>query len=337
MFGPSFTSTPCSNTIALRGADIAVLEDPKTGLSAVRWVVAADGIGPNNWLFSGAYPNVAAFPVGITCANNMLITVLPDADQIQNPRIAAPESNYPTSTDNHAVTYEIVNSGAGTQRINVDVYHLGTWISNTVNSLYSMSNCTVSNPVITYVRDNIIASWEYDFDPFCLSPVPGTPYFMSDYDVVVRNLNWNGSPINTVFYMVANQNTTGDQLVPSVAGRYLSNAGVNADAHYMWFNDNTSSIDYKRAFYTSSSLKWDIESLSDESTSEISVFPNPVIDELQIQTNDSSFEVLIYNNLGNIVQQEYSTNMIDLRNLNSGIYYLHYKSKSTEKRIKILK
>lgn len=54
----------------------------------------------------------------------------------------------------------------------------------------------------------------------------------------------------------------------------------------------------------------------------ISVYPNPTTDFINVNTDKNVFDVELYDNLGRLLQQYKNTNRISVEHLSSGIYYL---------------
>jgi hypothetical protein len=72
------------------------------------------------------------------------------------------------------------------------------------------------------------------------------------------------------------------------------------------------------------SLTVGIDKVEDKS-SNFSVFPNPVSDQLTINTSEIIREILIYNTLGGLVKQEHSNSFM-VKELKNGIYLLKVKT-----------
>jgi uncharacterized repeat protein (TIGR01451 family) len=72
---------------------------------------------------------------------------------------------------------------------------------------------------------------------------------------------------------------------------------------------------------------------------EITVFPNPVIDYLNIHStkNLNSFDIRIYDGNGRMVYKSKTKTTMDISRLEKGVYILHFESDNSKKQIKILK
>ena len=151
----------------------------------------------------------------------------------------------------------------------------------------------------------------------------------------LNNIKFSGTPLNSS-YSVANDNFDGDQIIPSLAGRYMSNAGTNTSTFYFWFDDHSDDLAYKDRFYSSTSLKTGIDELEEFN---ISVYPNPVVDELYIQSDETIEQVIVQDVNGreiSISSENFQT--LDFKSMDSGVYFVTFQTiTSKSKTVKIIK
>ena len=151
----------------------------------------------------------------------------------------------------------------------------------------------------------------------------------------LNNIKFSGTPLNSS-YSVANHNFDGDQIIPSLAGRFMSNAGSTSNTFYFWFNDHLSELSFKDRFYSSTSLKTGIDELEGLN---IKVYPNPVIDELYIQSDETIEQVIVQDVNGreiSISSENFQT--LDFKSVDSGVYFVTFQTiTSKSKTVKIIK
>jgi hypothetical protein len=234
-----------------------------------------------------------------------------------------------------SIVYEAVNTGSGTREIIGLTRANGIWSDRVLNDVNSLYNCFNEKPVVTYVRDNIITAWQSEYDATCqVPPTPLTP-FLNDLDIIVRQCNFSGTPLHSS-YSVANDYFDGDQIIPSLAGRFMSNAGSASNTFYFWFDDHLSELSFKDRFYSSTSLKTSIDELEELN---VTVYPNPVVDELYIQSEEAIEQVIVQDVNGreiSISSENFQT--LDFKSIDSGVYFVTIKTTTSKtKTVKIIK
>jgi len=74
-----------------------------------------------------------------------------------------------------------------------------------------------------------------------------------------------------------------------------------------------------------------------EETLNVSVYPNPVKDIVNIESSISVNKITVTNIAGQIVAEQVNSTSIDLSGLNSGIYVINVLTKEGSKNFKIIK
>ncbi len=153
-------------------------------------------------------------------------------------------------------------------------------------------------PVVSYCGDVIVVAWEY------LRPLPPATVVLSNTinrDIIVRRLTWNGIPWGINVYSRVNLLNTGDQVIPSVSGRYTTGGATASDCYYLFVDQNANDVLFKGSYYhninlrpvTSGSMEYKKQVLTDDQE-QVQLFPNPASDLLTIQgvSHGASIEIL---------------------------------------------
>jgi tRNA A37 threonylcarbamoyltransferase TsaD len=74
-----------------------------------------------------------------------------------------------------------------------------------------------------------------------------------------------------------------------------------------------------------------------ENLTNVSIYPNPVVDKLFIQGLSGSTKVSIYNVLGKLVLSKINSSEIHLDNLEGGIYIINIRDENRETVLKFIK
>lgn len=129
----------------------------------------------------------------------------------------------------------------------------------------------------------------------------------------------------------------------------LTSIDTDVDITYTWATNTTyywfvtaqncggfSSASPVYSFTTQANL-----SAEEFSVNSISVFPNPVVDKLQIRSDFAISGAQVYNILGkqviNLRSEELSNNSIDMSTLKSGVYFLKINANGKEQTMKVIK
>lgn len=109
----------------------------------------------------------------------------------------------------------------------------------------------------------------------------------------------------------------------------------NGNLFVVWQDDNSGTVKFRSGIYSQSTT-----GLDEVTTSDVSVYPNPTTDELNITLPDNmTFSATIVNSLGEAVYSEQATSKLKLRTSNfaNGLYFVYVISQNkifTEKFIK---
>ena len=76
--------------------------------------------------------------------------------------------------------------------------------------------------------------------------------------------------------------------------------------------------------------------IEDYNTENLSVFPNPVKNHFQIESEIPIQKIIIRNSIGKIVAEFHSQETYDVANLNKGIYFVTVSNKSKQKTLKLI-
>ena len=216
-------------------------------------------------------------------------------------------------------------------------YGIGNIATNLLNvSPFDITPCggQSSSPTVTWSGDFIIVAWQY-LD--CMGS------FSGDRDILVRQLTWDGVPFFNE-YSVANMNIGGDQIIPSVAGRYM--AVLNAHTYFTWFDTAFPDLMYKDAPYFNQNLLPTLDGFDQlheldnagnqatattvaEVTSEdeaMKVWPNPATNNVFVSMPDNVEQIIVRNVLGaevmRVVVTSPSQTSLEISALTPGTYTL---------------
>jgi len=180
----------------------------------------------------------------------------------------------------------------------------------------------------------------YSWDNGVVNGVAFVPSTTTTYTVTGTDVNGcvNTDQVVVMVNPLPNVNAGPDQTV--CAGQSVTLSGSGA-ATYVWNNGVTNGV----AFVPSSTTTYtvtgtsvhgcintdqvtvfvDCVNINEESMNEVMIYPVPAVDELTIESHLSLQEVFLYNEVG---QQVYNVHVngvnckLDLKDLNSGVYYL---------------
>jgi hypothetical protein len=116
--------------------------------------------------------------------------------------------------------------------------------------LYALATC--ERPVVTYNGDAILVAWTL------LDGGSVPPTFQGNKDVIKVNLSYMKGDVIGNGYSVVDKSTTGDQYVPSIAGRLTSFTlgGTNlSEALYAFFDENVGDVLWKSSYYFNTNLR----------------------------------------------------------------------------------
>ncbi|MFT5724136.1 MAG: hypothetical protein ACI9JN_001253 [Bacteroidia bacterium] len=106
-----------------------------------------------------------------------------------------------------------------------------------------------------------------------------------------------------------------------------------------WFVDSTVTSNYQPIVdYIWSVLKGGSSSVAPDAMPDLqlTLFPNPANETVEVNTSESAFEICVYNALGQIVVHQESKHVIDVHQLSPGTYYVEVMSKSNLRRGKFV-
>ena len=191
--------------------------------------------------------------------------------------------------------------------------------------------------------------------------MPGFPAMPSDtafegqlytFDVVVSNtatgsvqgplaLNMKIDSITTILDTITNPILGGGTVTKTIAdynfSQPLFKTGNNIVVVWPSINNSTIQVD---TFYTNVYFVPLLSNIEYPLQDPLMVYPNPVSDFLKVQVPDETIlkEYLLLDDLGRIMQSSRMyNNMIDLRNVPSGVYFLRLVGESDEWSVKLIK
>jgi hypothetical protein len=153
-------------------------------------------------------------------------------------------------------------------------------------------------PVISYCGDVIVVAWEMN--------EAGTGFGGGNQnDVLVWRLNWGGTHWAINNYSRVNVSTTGNQVIPSVSGRYTTGGATASDCYYLFVDQNANDVLFKGSYYhninlrpvASGSMEYKKQVLTNDQE-QVHLFPNPASDLLTIQGISQGVSIEILDRLG---------------------------------------
>ena len=205
------------------------------------------------------------------------------------PRISSFDSVYYGYYD-WAVVAQTLNDSSGGTEIHGFVKHWG----NPVNSapfVYNNGSLALGTPnditrfqndypVVSYVGDYIFILWHVDPSGYSVT-IPDRQ------DIIGVRMMMDGYSFSyqSEYYFIVSKSTGGNQLAPSISGRFAENKYLAA-----FYNDNTGAPNGKDVYYKSKLYNTPFNSLfrlgSVNQNSEFTVSPNPFINEINIELPD---------------------------------------------------
>ncbi len=170
---------------------------------------------------------------------------------------------------------------------------------------------------MAYSGDIIIVVWEID-------AWSGNNFGLDGRDIIQRQLTYNGS-VATNYHSRVNMDVMETQAVPSVAADY------SYDVLYSFYDENDLNIRFKSSHCTNQYLR--INRHNDV----VGIYPNPAKDNVNINIEEDA-RISLYDINGRLVYEELlmsGNNSLDLRNFNSGIYFvkLEFQTKVQTKKL----
>ena len=170
----------------------------------------------------------------------------------------------------------------------------------TANISPDITNSECFDPAITYVGEDILISFV-------------TNYYSGDYDVFQKKLNYKGDVYSYNYYSMVNISTSGDQIKPSVSGRYAP----QNKAFYTFYDNSTFEILFKSSYVGNQNLRKSPHRI------DAMIYPNPASGYVYINTNNPA-NYQIYNTQGKMVLNgnTQNTTKIDISLLPAGAYFI---------------
>jgi hypothetical protein len=242
-----------------------------------------------------------------------------------------------------AVVAQTPNSSSGGNEIHGFVKHWGNPV-NTAPFVYNdgslafgtpndISRFQNDYPVISYVGDYIFILWHVDPSGYSVSDP-------DDQDIIGVRMEMDGFSFSNLseYYFIVNNAHRGDQMAPSISGRFAKNSNKYLAAFYNNYTgaSNGKDLYYKQKVYNSSYTTLFRLGTTNPNI-EPSIFPTPFNDELKItlpKIDNSGYSITITDKLG----KQYFKNE-NLRELNftwkpsneisSGIYFIKIVNNQT--------
>ncbi len=217
----------------------------------------------------------------------------------------------------------------------------GAFISN--DSGFIDVEIDTNNQIYVVCKDNWItvtryfdgASWQILGQAF---PASENCYY-HDLEINYENEVWLGYQIDLSsndYMNVKKFNNNGWQLVgiSDFTGATATYTQLEFDGQanaYVAFQDSGAGDRTSVMFYQNTNR------IDETQTNKITIYPNPVETNLQIQNNSEYFKYQIYNQQNQIVKSGIALQKIEVKSLVSGIYFLRISDKKNLKTIKFIK
>jgi hypothetical protein len=191
----------------------------------------------------------------------------------------------------------------------------GAFLSDRMNNLkHSFGSITIEpfGYLVIEFKDSL--QGEYLVDEFAFDKAGETIYLFLPDSTLVDSMKWEQVLINVSYGYCPD-----DIVVPSL----LLAAGI------------VQLLDSVTFGFPNVCLVEDTTSITEQDVLEFSIWPNPTVNILNLQTVVDEF--VIYNTWGQRVQEGSMANQVEVTNLTSGMYILEITIENTKKQVKFLK
>jgi len=255
------------------------------------------------------------------------------ASQFGNPRIAVPNHVITSGSISYHFNYQAVvrkSSTDGNEILGFNRYIITKTGPTQLN--LTLTDYGNFEPVVTYTnQNNLIAAWIYD-NVFLPSDGGGIIVPTGGREVLQTKLNINGgAPINPTVYFVVNYQYARNCYGTSVSGRFAKWDRVL----YTAYDDISQEVFYKTSPYAGSNIR------IGRSIVQPIIYPNPASEKLYINIPDfdNTCSIKLYDVNGRLILSKsisYASSILDVSELNTGVYYLRILGSNISKVEKII-
>ncbi|MBA3286048.1 MAG: T9SS type A sorting domain-containing protein [Nitrosopumilus sp.] len=320
-FLPTYSQVNLQNTQHAFWPDVSLFYNIQTGAMIAKFTYLQDD--GNNWhlyVQEEAWSDIAS---GIVVPNQTnLFTAAQNV--LGRPRIAS--SEFLNDDTNYTIVFRETYNSSGTQYfINVFTMFNGSlyFFQPLPDSFFPAdlsqpcANYVLNDePVVVYHYELVYIAWTYDDNCF--------GYTGGEKEVIVAWKDLAGGVYSGNNFLLANSTPVGNQYTPSLAGRFSPQENIL----YTFYDEFYSDIRYKASHWLNSPIRV----TQDSKNFDLSLYPNPATDFVNISSSDASINKIDFYDLqGRLIKTvsiKENNKSIDISGLSNGVYVLGIEDQS---------